>query len=123
MSKILISIKPEYVDKIFAGTKKFEYRKTRCCPDVNTMIIYSTSPERRIVGEVKILEIIEDELDIVWKKTKANSGITKSFFDSYYKGKDRAIAYKLGEIKKYKKPMILNDFGITYAPQSFVYIK
>lgn len=123
MSKILISIKPEYVDKIFAGTKKFEYRKTRCGSNVDTMIVYSTCPERRVVGEVKILEIIEDTPDIVWKKTKANSGITKSFFDSYYKGKDRAIAYKLGEIKRYKKPMCLSDFDITHAPQSFVYIK
>ena len=27
MSKILMSIKPEYVDKIFSGEKKYEYRK------------------------------------------------------------------------------------------------
>lgn len=123
MSKILISITPEYVDKIFAGTKKFEYRKTRCNPDVDTMIVYSTYPKKRVVGEVKIVEIIEDLPDLVWEKTKVDSGITKVFFDSYYKGKNRAIAYKLGEIKKYNPVKLLKDFGVKNAPQSFVYIK
>jgi predicted transcriptional regulator len=77
----------------------------------------------RVVGEVKVLGIIEDTTSVVWRKTKANSGITKRFFDSYYKGKDKAIAYRLGKIKKYKKPLLLSDFGIRSAPQSFVYIK
>lgn len=26
--KVLLSIKPEFVEKIFAGEKKFEYRRT-----------------------------------------------------------------------------------------------
>ncbi|MBR2510558.1 MAG: ASCH domain-containing protein [Alphaproteobacteria bacterium] len=123
MCQMLLSINPEYVDKILAQTKKFEYRKTRCRANVDTIIIYSTYPVMRVVGEVKVLEIIEDTTSIVWQKTKANSGITKRFFDSYYKGRDKAVAYRLGKIKRYKKPMLLSEFGLSCAPQSFVYIK
>lgn len=123
MCQMLLSINPEYVDKILAQTKKFEYRKTRCRANVDTIIIYSTYPVMRVVGEVKVLEIIEDTTSVVWQKTKANSGITKRFFDSYYKGRDKAVAYRLGKIKRYKKPMLLSEFGLSCAPQSFVYIK
>lgn len=123
MCQMLLSINPEYVDKILAQTKKFEYRKTRCRANVDTIIIYSTYPVMRVVGEVKVLEIIEDTTSVVWQKTKANSGITKRFFDSYYKGRDKAVAYRLGKIKRYKKTMLLSEFGLSCAPQSFVYIK
>lgn len=123
MCQMLLSINPEYVDKILAQTKKFEYRKTRCRANVDTIIIYSTYPVMRVVGEVKVLEIIEDTTSVVWQKTKANSGITKRFFDSYYKGRDKAVAYRLGKIKRYKKPMLLSEFGLSCAPQSLVYIK
>ncbi len=122
MCQILLSINPEYVEKIFAQTKKFEYRKSRCKLNVDTIVIYSTFPVMRIVGEAEVLETIEDETNKVWEQTKAFSGISKQFFDNYFKGRQKAVAYKLGTVKKYKKPLMLNDFGLKSAPQSFVYL-
>ena len=40
----------------------------------------------------------------------------------YYKNKNTAIAYKLGKIMIYDKPKNLDDIGINYVPQSFVYL-
>ena len=37
MSKILLSIKPEFADKIISGEKKFEYRTHVPIKDVNTI--------------------------------------------------------------------------------------
>lgn len=119
---MLLSIKPEYVDKILSGHKLFEYRKIRCRPEIDTIVIYSTSPVMRIIGEAQILDIIEDAPEKVWQQTKEFSGISKQFFDNYFKNRQRAIAYKLGHIKKYKRQRTLSDFGITTAPQSFVYL-
>lgn len=119
---MLLSINPEYVDKILAQTKKFEYRKNRCKSNVDTIVIYSTFPVMRIVGEVEVLGIIEDKACNVWKQTKDFSGISKEFFDSYFKGKQKAVAYKLGKIKKYRRPLSLSDLGIKSAPQSFIYL-
>ena len=44
MSTILLSIKPEYVNKIIAGTKKYEFRKHLAQGDIQKIIIYSTAP-------------------------------------------------------------------------------
>lgn len=124
MCNILMSIKPQYVEKILSGNKKYEYRKNRANRnDIDKMIIYSTAPVMKVVAEVDIEEIIESTPDILWKKTKLESGITEEFFYKYYKNKTTAVAYKLGNIKIYDKPKSLNDIGVKYVPQSFIYLK
>lgn len=122
MSKILLSINPEYVEKIFSGEKEFEFRKNRCKSDVNKIVIYCTAPVMQVVGEVDIVEIIENTPAVVWKKTQNKSGVTKKFYDAYYAGRTKAVAYKLANIKKYKNPRTLKSFGVSNAPQSFVYL-
>ena len=123
MCKILMPINPEYVEEILAGRKKYEYRKIKAKRNnIDKMIIYSTSPIMKVVAEVDIKEILEEKPDILWEMTKKESGITKDFYNKYYKNKDIAVAYKLGNIKRYANPKNLNDIGIDYVPQSFVYL-
>ena len=53
--KILLSIKPEFVEEIFSGRKKFEYRKAIFTnKKVTSAIVYSTMPVGKIVGEFTI---------------------------------------------------------------------
>lgn len=122
MPKILLSINPEHVENIIKGIKTYEYRKVRCRENIDTIIIYSTSPVMRVIGEAKILEVIDDTPDRVWEETSSQSGISEEFFCSYFKNKKRAIAYKLGTVIQYKNMQSLMEYGITSAPQSFVYI-
>lgn len=119
---MLLSINPEHVEKILSGEKKFEFRKVRCRPDVDKIIIYATSPVMQIVGEVDVLDIIEDNPETVWERTSEHAGISREFYNNYYKGKGKAVAYKLGTVNKYEKFANLSDFGIRSAPQSFIYI-
>ena len=64
MSKILLSINPEYVEKILLGQKKYEYRKVKPSrKDIDKMIIYSTAPVKMIVAEVYIEDIIIERPD------------------------------------------------------------
>lgn len=123
MGKILMPINPKYVDEILAGRKKYEYRKTKAQRDnIDKMIIYSTSPIMKVVAEVDIEEIIEATPEKLWEITKKHSGISKESYNKYYKNKDLAIAYKLGNIKIYDEPKNLIDIGINYVPQSFIYL-
>ena len=123
MCKILISIKPEYVSEILSGRKKYEYRKVKAKKDnIDKMIIYATAPIMKVVAEIEILNILEDSPDLIWEYTKKYSGITKSFYDKYYKNKDTAVAYQLGRIEEYDVPKELSELGIFYSPQSFIYI-
>jgi predicted transcriptional regulator len=122
MCKILLSINPEHVENIMAGTKIYEFRKIQCKEKVDKIIIYSTFPVMKVVGEADVVDIIVDNPDNVWNTTNAFSGISKQFFDDYYRNRDKAIAYKLSNVKRYQHPKDLSSYGIKYAPQSFVYI-
>ena len=123
MYNMLISIKPEHIENIFNGSKKYEYRKIRCKQDIDKIIIYSTYPIMKVVGEAKVEKILEDSPDRIWEKTKKYSGIDLNFYQKYFKGRSKAIAYKLTNIKKYDSPKELSSYGIKAAPQSFVYIQ
>ena len=122
MCKILLSINPRHVEHILEGSKKYEFRKVRCRKDVDKILIYATAPQKKVVAEADIEDIIIDVPNAVWEKTNDFAGITYSFFESYYKGKSIAIAYKLRNVITFDKPLSLNDLGITNAPQSFIYL-
>ena len=120
--KIIISINPEHVENIINGSKKFEYRTKAAKNDVNKILIYETMPVKKVVAEAEILEVLMLPPEELWNQTKELSGITKQFFDSYFKGREVAYAYKLGKVKVYEQPKDLIEFGVKSAPQSFVYI-
>lgn len=123
MKKIIISINPKHVNNIINGTKKYEYRTKAAKKDVNKLIIYETTPIKKIVAEAEIIEVLALDPTTLWKETKSYSGITKSYFDKYFKNRKIAYAYKLGNIKVYDEPKALADFGLKAAPQSFAYAK
>lgn len=120
--KIIISINPEYVEKIISGEKKYEYRTKAAKKDIDKIIIYETTPVKKVVAEAEILDVLIMKPDELWELTKSQAGITKSFFMSYFKGKGVAYAYKLGRVTVYRRPMELSAFGVKSAPQSFVYV-
>ena len=122
MSTILLSINPEYVEKIFNGSKKYEFRKTTTKRKVDKIYIYCTSPIKKVVGTASVEETLEDRPNKIWNLTKNDAGINKSFFDEYYKNEDKAIAYKLTNIHVFKTPKELKHYGINSAPQSFMYM-
>lgn len=122
MKKIMISIKPQYVEQILLGNKKYEYRKSRCHQEVSSMIIYSTFPVKKVVAEVEIKGIFVDSPCNIWESTKQGAGIEKKQFDSYFYNSVYAVAYRLGKIKRFNPPRSLSDYGIGAAPQSYQYV-
>ncbi len=120
---IVISIKPMHVKNILNGTKKFEYRKKAAKKDIGKIIIYETTPVKKIVAEVEIADVLMMAPEDLWKETQAESGITKDYFASYFKNRKVAYAYRLGKIKIFDEPKELIDFGLRVAPQSFAYVK
>ncbi len=123
MTTILLSIKPQFVEKILSGDKCFEFRKRIPNKTIDKILIYSSYPVCTVVGEAEVLNIISTSPKKLWEETKNQSGIDSEFFFKYFTGKDTAYAYKLGKITKYTTARKLSDFGIKCAPQSFVYIK
>ena len=120
--KVLLSIKPEFAEEIFAGNKRYEYRKTIFRKKVKQVIVYATSPVSKVIGEFEIDEILHDEIESLWENTKGFSGITKDFFFSYFRTRDSGYAIKIKSYRLYDDPL---DLGTVYGsnpPQSFAYV-
>ena len=120
--KVLMSIKPKFVEKIFAGSKTFELRKKLFKRTVDTIVIYSSSPKKKVVGEIIIDKIISSTPRLLWKSYKNNLGISEKEYFKYYKNSKVAYAIKIKKVIKYKKELELKDFGMEKAPQSYQYI-
>lgn len=123
MATVLLSIKPEFVERIFSGEKKFEFRRTVARRAVDKIVIYATRPICAVVGIVDVCGVVSGAPDEVWAQTGIAAGIGRDFFDSYFAGGTHAYAYKLGRVVKFDAPRPLSDFGVHTAPQGFVYLK
>lgn len=122
MCTILLPIKPEYAKKIVNKTKIYEYRKSKCKKNVDKIVIYCTSPVKKIIAEVEVKSIISNTPIKLWNDTKEFSGISKSKYMKYFENKDTAFAYELGNVILYDISKTLNDIGINYYPQSYIYL-
>ncbi len=120
--KVLLSIKPKFAFEIFAGKKKFEYRRRIFKHSVDTVVIYVTSPVSMILGEFDIEDLLFDDLDELWNRTKCESGISEEFFYQYFCEKESGYAIKIGKVTKFEKPLPINEtYGIR-PPQFFAYV-
>lgn len=122
--KVLLSIKPEYANKIFSGEKKFEYRKSIFKREIKFIVVYVTKPVGMIIGEFEIDKIISDTPKQIWDLTKEYSGIEEDKFRNYFLNRETGFAIKVKEAKLYKHSKTLKEYNpkIKVPPQSFCYI-
>ena len=122
--KVLLSIKPEFVEKIFDGTKKYEFRKSIFKnTNVRKVVVYASAPVQKVIGEFTIVEILNDDIETIWNETALCSGITHDYYLSYFSNKQKAYAIKIGKITRYRQARDLSGFNLNFAPQSFAYIR
>lgn len=123
MQNVLISIKPKYVNEIIKGNKKVEYRKRIFKKDVNKVYIYSSSPEKKIIGYFKYNGYLVGTPKDIWDKTNSIGGIDKKEYFEYFKNKNEAYAVKIDEIVIFKEAIVPQDiFDKFTAPQSYMYL-
>ncbi len=120
--KVVLSIKPEFANKIFDGTKRFEFRKAIFKnTDIKTVIVYASSPVQKVIGEFEIKRIINKDIDSLWELTQTDSGISEDYFYKYFQDRSEGFAIEIKTYKKYKQPKnLMKDFNLV-PPQSFAY--
>jgi predicted transcriptional regulator len=122
--QVLLSIKPEFTDKIFEGSKKYEYRRTIFRDkDIKKVVVYASSPVSKVIGEFEIEQVLFDGLNDLWNKTKNYSGISKKYFLNYFANTNKGYAIKVKNYFKYKTPVCLQSKYGVLPPQSFLYLK
>lgn len=121
--KVLLSIKPEFAEKIFNGTKKFEFRRSIFKRQtIKKVVVYASSPVQKVIGEFEIDQILSLAPESLWEKTHLHSGITENYFFEYFGDKEIGHAIKVKNIKRYKNPLCLKKDFNTIPPQSFLYL-
>lgn len=122
--KVLLSIKPEFAERIFEGTKRYEFRKVVYANRrVQTVVVYVTRPVGRIIGEFDVEGIVEAAPGCLWAETQPHAGITREFFDAYFEGRDRAFAIRVGAVRRYETPLVPEEVIEDFTPpQSYMYV-
>lgn len=120
--KALLSIKPEFAFQIFSGSKRFEYRRRIFKQPVEKVIVYVSSPISMVLGEFEIEDLLFDNIDALWNRTKCASGISEEFFYQYFQEREYGYAIKIGQVTRFDAPLPLEEtYGIK-PPQFFVYM-
>jgi len=117
-------IKPVYADKIIDGSKKFEFRRASIKGDLTHLIIYASSPVKRIIG-VAVVDGVDVSYPLeTWGKTKHAAGISRKDFLEYFQGKEKAVTIILKDVLTLDRSVcpkeIENNFKV---PQSFKYVQ
>lgn len=121
--KVLLSIKPEFVEEIFSGKKRYEYRKRVFKREIESVVIYASKPVGKIVGEFTIKSILEESPQEIWDKTQKFSGVSKEFFFEYFGDRDEAYAIEIDKIRIYQEPIDPYQGSEKFvAPQSYKYL-
>lgn len=124
MRKILLSIKPRYVEQILAGRKQVEYRKRIPQEDgVRQVLIYASHPLKKVVAEFTVGEYIIDTLELLWEQTHEIGGIAKEEFDNYFEGKTVGYAYRIENLQRFEEARELCEFGMERGPQDYCYVE
>jgi predicted transcriptional regulator len=121
--KVILSIKPEFANKIFDGTKKFEFRRAIFKNEkVKTVVVYASSPMQMVIGEFEIERILKADLNTLWAETREYAGIEEAFFYEYFGDKEQGFAIKIKKTRKYGTPLCLREHYNVQPPQSFLYL-
>jgi predicted transcriptional regulator len=120
---VLLPIKPEYAQPIMDGTKRVEFRKTVFSQEPTHVVIYASSPVKKVVGYFEVDTVDVDAVDALWAKYAGVGGIVESAFRDYYCGRERGVALGVDRVVALVEPLPLEVLGLKGGPpQGFKYL-
>ncbi len=125
---VVLSIRPKYTSRIMAGEKTVELRRRfpASAPEGTTAYIYSTSPDRAMVGLAEIARVQKLELEEIWQRYADTAFVERTEFDSYFEGLDQGLALEIENARPFATPLPLSHLRERFGfepPQSFLYAK
>lgn len=94
------------------GEKNIEFRKKFSSQEVETIVIYSSSPEKRVIGYATVDSIVIDTPDSLWKRFYKKGGIDKDRFSSYFNGKETGVGIRIKNVSRLKEAVTPTQLGI-----------
>jgi predicted transcriptional regulator len=149
MKAILLSIKPEWAEKIYNGEKTIEWRKSRPRIDLNNrhmrVYIYETAPVKRITGYFTLFGTFAVDVNGMLKSPVSGGrhGMAFGFVREMLKDMERCGCVSAVDLAKYQAgakeiygwtvspfmkptrimPYSLDSFDLKRPPQSWQYVE
>lgn len=124
---LFISIRPNYVDALVAGTKTVELRRTR--PDVvrgDRVLIYSSSPVMSLLATAVVDGVSVARPSEIWTRFRDEVGVSRREFDEYFVGAASASAIELRDVSLLPEAVDLAELRRRWRgfhpPQAFRYV-
>jgi predicted transcriptional regulator len=116
---VLMSIRPGYAAAIFSGSKTYELRRRRpSFAPGSRVVVYSSSPDQRLLGTFEAGEIHERSPAKLWKLVSDTAGISREDFDAYFTGCRVAYAIEV------RHPTRLAPKPLRFRPpQSYLFLR
>lgn len=123
---LLISIRPQFVESIFAGNKTVELRRVKPRLQVGDLVvIYASGSTKAIVGAFEVEGVTIASPLAIWRKHNGGSGLGRAEFDRYFDGTDVGYAIRIGKLWKLPCPIPLGTLRNRRSgfrpPQSYHY--
>ena len=106
MSQVIMSLKPEYGELVFSGSKTVELRNRVVRIETGTTIwIYFTSPVRKIVGVADVRAVVYGSPLEIWRRFRERMCIEQARFEEYVGDRVRVTALVLKDVRKLDAPV------------------
>ena len=127
MTKVLfLSVKPRYARAILEGRKTIEVRRRfPTVPAGTVVVLYASSPERAIIGTVRLKEMIRIDPSEVWSMYADDIEIDEGSLDAYLAGAPESTLLEVESRETWASPVPLSVLRKTLGfepPQSFRYL-
>ena len=123
----LVSVHPNYATKILEGEKTVELRR-RFPLEGNvgaTMLLYSTSPVRAVVGHAKIKRVEKLSIAEIWSRHADAACIARKEFMRYFSDVKFGFAITLRAAKPIPSQITAEQLALQFGivpPQSYRYV-
>src|SRR5688572_26381067 len=121
---VLISIQPRFANKIVAGQKILEFRRSWAANPVDALVIYESSPTQKIVAIARVAAVHEGSPTALWELGREKAaGISRRQLYSYFEGKDSGFAIEISKVVRTNGGIDPRSLFENFrAPQSFHYL-
>lgn len=123
---LLLSVRPRFARALLDGTKTVEVR--RRFPDVpsgTTVLLYSSSPERALLGTMRVRALVRIEAEDIWRTYKDEISIQWDELSAYLSGASMSSVLELESPVTWRHAVPLDSMRRVLGlepPQSFRYL-
>ena len=123
MKTLVMSIKPKFSRRIFAGTKRFELRRAPINAEAgDVVVVYESAPSKAVVGAFVVGGTYRGSASSLWAELGPELGVSQDEYWAYFDGAKMAQAIAVErpfEVPPVPLEELRRRFHGFHPPQSY----